>query len=150
MKSPERSIIPEDYITKSTFFFPAAPPSLYNRQFGSSAGGRSATDDDDDEELEEPLDCATARIESAQEAMQGSEGLFIPECDREGRYLPVQCYKSEGYCWCVEPATGRPIPGTSTRHAAPQVLTYFDSHVGDEDEDDDDDEDRRRGINQFL
>ena len=33
--------------------------------------------------------------------MQGSEGTFIPECDREGRYLPVQCYKSEGYCWWV-------------------------------------------------
>ena len=33
--------------------------------------------------------------------MQGSEGMFIPECDREGRYLPVQCYKSEGYCWWV-------------------------------------------------
>ena len=24
---------------------------------------------------------------------------------------------------CVEPETGRPIPGTSTRHAAPQVFT---------------------------
>lgn len=98
----------------------AAPPSLYTRQFGTSATAEENSEDDGVGQVEEPVDCATARLESAQEAMQGSEGMFIPECDREGRYLPVQCYKSEGYCWCVEPATGRPIPGTSTRHAAPQ------------------------------
>ena len=41
--------------------------------------------------------------------MQGSEGMFIPECDREGRYLPVQCYKSEGYCWWVGSAHCAPV-----------------------------------------
>jgi len=90
-----------------------APPSLFTRQFVAS--GEEVA-----EEEEEPLDCTTARVESAQEAMQGSGGMFIPECDRQGRYMQVQCYKSEGYCWCVEPATGRPIPGTSTRNSAPQ------------------------------
>ena len=63
-----------------------APPSLFTRQFVAS--GEEVA-----EEEEEPLDCTTARVESAQEAMQGSGGMFIPECDRQGRYLQVQCYK---------------------------------------------------------
>ena len=35
---------------------------------------------------------------------------------------------------CVEPATGRPIPGTSTRHAAPQVFTNDVMHRTENDE----------------
>ena len=69
--------------------------------------------------VQEKVDCETARLDAAREAMSVSEGLFIPECDRTGKYLPVQCYKSEGYCWCVEPSSGRPIPGTSTRNSRP-------------------------------
>jgi hypothetical protein len=69
--------------------------------------------------VREKVDCETARLDAAREAMSVSEGLFIPECDRTGKYLPVQCFKSEGYCWCVEPSSGRPIPGTSTRNSRP-------------------------------
>ena len=31
----------------------------------------------------------------------------------------MQCYKSTGYCWCVEEASGRPIPGTSVKNERP-------------------------------
>jgi len=92
----------------------AAPPSLYGRQFVEDIKPReeaAATSD--------KVDCETARRDSAREAMSVSEGMFIPECDRAGNYLSVQCYKSEGYCWCVEPSSGRPIPGTSTRNTRP-------------------------------
>ena len=27
--------------------------------------------------------------------------------------------RSEGYCWCVDPLSGRPVPGTSTRRGQP-------------------------------
>ena len=48
----------------------AAPPSLYTRQFGTSATAEESTEDDGVGKVEEPVDCATARLESAQEAMQ--------------------------------------------------------------------------------
>jgi len=91
----------------------AAPPSLYSRQYAI------AQNTEREDATSEKVDCETARRDSAREAMSVSEGLFIPECDRAGQYLPVQCYKSEGYCWCVEPISGRPIPGTSTRNTRP-------------------------------
>ena len=65
------------------------------------------------------VDCETARLEATKEAMSEA-ATFVPECSRSGDYLAVQCYHSEGYCWCVEPQTGRPIPGTSTTNNKPQ------------------------------
>ena len=91
----------------------ATPPSLHVRQYVSDKKAAH------DEAVGEKIDCETARIDAARQAITVSEGQFIPECDRSGNYLPVQCYKSEGYCWCVEPSSGRPIPGTSTRNSRP-------------------------------
>ena len=65
------------------------------------------------------VDCETARLEATKEAMSEA-ATFVPECSRGGAYLAVQCYRSEGYCWCVEPHTGRPIPGTSSTNNKPQ------------------------------
>lgn len=31
----------------------------------------------------------------------------------------VQCYKSAGYCWCVNEDTGKNIPGTSVKNGTP-------------------------------
>ena len=64
------------------------------------------------------VDCETARLEATAEALS-EVSTFVPECSRSGGYLPVQCYRSEGYCWCVDPVSGRPIPGTSTTHDKP-------------------------------
>ncbi|KAG5677833.1 hypothetical protein PVAND_007556 [Polypedilum vanderplanki] len=54
-----------------------------------------------------------------------SDTLFLPECTPDGRYMRVQCYRSTGYCWCVNEDTGKPIPGTSLKDKRPTC----DSHV---------------------
>lgn len=41
-------------------------------------------------------------------------GLFVPECDEHGQYMPTQCHGSTGYCWCVD-RDGREVEGTRTR-----------------------------------
>ncbi|XP_055969618.1 nidogen-1 [Sorex fumeus] len=41
-------------------------------------------------------------------------GLFVPECDEHGQYVPTQCHGSTGYCWCVD-RDGREVEGTRTR-----------------------------------
>ncbi|XP_049919101.1 nidogen-2 isoform X11 [Epinephelus moara] len=47
-----------------------------------------------------------------------SVGAFIPQCDSDGRYRPLQCHGSTGHCWCVdergqERAGTRTPPGTA-------------------------------------
>ncbi len=58
------------------------------------------------------LDCWTERRKS-------TNGNYVPECNSDGTFHRVQCYKSSGYCWCVEASNGRPIPGTSVQNATP-------------------------------
>ncbi|MGD1539679.1 thyroglobulin type-1 repeat-containing protein, partial [Vibrio harveyi] len=41
-------------------------------------------------------------------------GYFKPECDDQGNYLPMQCWHSTGYCWCVD-KEGNEIPDTRIR-----------------------------------
>ncbi len=42
----------------------------------------------------------------------GMIGEFIPQCEEDGAYSPMQCWGSTGYCWCVD-EYGIEIPGTS-------------------------------------
>uniref|UniRef100_A0A7N8YPF2 Nidogen 2a (osteonidogen) n=1 Tax=Mastacembelus armatus TaxID=205130 RepID=A0A7N8YPF2_9TELE len=42
-----------------------------------------------------------------------SLGAFIPQCDSDGHYRPLQCHGSTGYCWCVD-NRGQERPGTRT------------------------------------
>ena len=42
----------------------------------------------------------------------GLIGEFIPQCQEDGSYAPIQCWSSTGYCWCVD-ENGVEIPGTS-------------------------------------
>lgn len=42
----------------------------------------------------------------------GLIGEFIPQCEDDGSYSPIQCWGSTGYCWCVD-LNGVEIPGTS-------------------------------------
>ncbi|XP_066524537.1 CD74 molecule, major histocompatibility complex, class II invariant chain a [Hoplias malabaricus] len=41
-------------------------------------------------------------------------GVYKPQCDEQGNYLPKQCWHSTGYCWCVD-KEGKAIKGTETR-----------------------------------
>ena len=42
----------------------------------------------------------------------GLLGEFIPQCEEDGSYSPLQCWGSTGYCWCVD-SNGIEIPGTA-------------------------------------
>nr|WMI32575.1 MHC class II antigen invariant chain [Gymnocypris przewalskii] len=50
---------------------------------------------------------------------QVKPGYFKPECDEQGNYLPMQCWHSTGYCWCVD-KDGNEVPETRTRGERPQ------------------------------
>lgn len=41
-------------------------------------------------------------------------GSFKPQCDENGNYMPLQCFGSIGYCWCVFP-NGTEVPHTRSR-----------------------------------
>ncbi|XP_076151725.1 nidogen-2 [Alosa pseudoharengus] len=60
------------------------------------------------------------QCEHHRDSLQGSHGgvgAFVPQCDEEGQYRPLQCHGSSGHCWCVdeqgqERAGTRTLPGT--------------------------------------
>ena len=39
---------------------------------------------------------------------------YVPTCDDDGNFTPMQCSASTGYCWCVNIYTGVEIRGTRT------------------------------------
>lgn len=41
------------------------------------------------------------------------QGMYVPQCDEYGHYVPTQCHYSTGYCWCVD-RDGRELEGTRT------------------------------------
>ncbi|XP_047432393.1 nidogen-2 isoform X2 [Mugil cephalus] len=45
-------------------------------------------------------------------------GAYVPQCDAEGQYIPLQCHASTGYCWCVD-STGQHRSGTRTLPGEP-------------------------------
>lgn len=65
-------------------------------------------------------DCNSDRAAALEEQKAGTTALYVPECTPDGRYQQIQCYKSTGYCWCVNEDTGKNIPGTSTKDKKPQ------------------------------
>ncbi|XP_034533827.1 nidogen-2 isoform X4 [Notolabrus celidotus] len=36
---------------------------------------------------------------------------YVPQCEADGQFNPVQCYGETTYCWCVD-QDGREVPGT--------------------------------------
>ncbi|XP_077370479.1 uncharacterized protein nid2a [Festucalex cinctus] len=75
-------------------------------------------------------DGAKSQCEQHRDNLQsGPVGVFIPQCDSDGRYRPLQCHGSTGHCWCVdnrgqERAGTRTPPGMAPtdcdRHEKPQ------------------------------
>ncbi|XP_071833253.1 SPARC-related modular calcium-binding protein 2-like isoform X12 [Apostichopus japonicus] len=60
------------------------------------------------------LSCSVEFQRATAEATRDT-GVFIPQCDEDGSYMPVQCHDEAEYCWCAYVDTGRPIPGSSSR-----------------------------------
>ncbi|CAG9841123.1 unnamed protein product [Diabrotica balteata] len=81
----------------------------------SALGSVSSFDEDSSEVAEDPTDCLSDRKTALAEGYQ----LYVPECTPDGRYQKIQCYKSAGYCWCVNEDTGKNIPGTSIKNGTP-------------------------------
>ena len=55
--------------------------------------------------------CQMQLYQSLHLSSLGKTGVFIPTCDENGDFSPVQCYGSIGYCWCARP-DGTEIDGT--------------------------------------
>ncbi|XP_072895083.1 nidogen-2 [Hemitrygon akajei] len=53
------------------------------------------------------------RLETERNQRGPLVGLYIPQCDDEGNFRPMQCHSSTGYCWCVY-ENGQEVPGTRT------------------------------------
>nr|XP_061802822.1 saxiphilin-like [Nerophis lumbriciformis] len=47
-------------------------------------------------------------------------GVFVPQCDDNGHYIPKQCHGSTGHCWCVD-SQGQERPGTRNPPGAPAI-----------------------------
>ncbi|XP_078535393.1 insulin-like growth factor-binding protein 2 isoform X3 [Lissotriton helveticus] len=62
--------------------------------------------------------------------------LHIPNCDKHGLFNLKQCKMSlngqRGECWCVDPVTGKNIPGAPTVRGDPECPQYFTSHKQEE------------------
>ncbi|KAF5905183.1 nidogen-1 [Clarias magur] len=51
-------------------------------------------------------------------------GNYVPTCDQNGEYTPMQCHDGIGQCWCVYPS-GEEIAGTRTGPGSRPSCTEF-------------------------
>lgn len=47
-----------------------------------------------------------------------ASNVFLPQCQSDGSYSPLQCHDLSGYCWCVTPQ-GRQVPHTAVKGRRP-------------------------------
>lgn len=64
--------------------------------------------------LNDSLPWKTGRCELERQRCSDLIGSYCPQCDRNGDFLPKQCWGSTGYCWCVDVLSGRELPNTRT------------------------------------
>ncbi|XP_069478248.1 thyroglobulin [Ambystoma mexicanum] len=64
-------------------------------------------------------DVIKAVLES-RECAETSSAIFVPACDKDGRYEEVQCLAGE--CWCVD-ALGNQLPGSKVQGEHPKCPT---------------------------
>merc|ERR1712168_250523 len=41
-------------------------------------------------------------IKREKETHESLIGVYVPQCESNGDYSPMQCHVSTGYCWCVD------------------------------------------------
>ncbi|CAH1243299.1 EFCAB14 [Branchiostoma lanceolatum] len=68
--------------------------------------------------------CMQARLEAQTKALIGQ---YVPQCTEDGRYRPLQCHASTGYCWCVD-ELGTTIEGTK---AGRGMIPHCDESFGE-------------------
>ena len=52
-------------------------------------------------------DCAKALAAIRKTGGSRIMGGYIPKCQTNGNYVQIQCSGSTGYCWCVDPKSGK-------------------------------------------
>ncbi|XP_078657509.1 uncharacterized protein LOC144903355 isoform X5 [Branchiostoma floridae x Branchiostoma belcheri] len=81
------------------------------------AGKRASTDGGETK-------CTQDRLEAK---ASGLIGQYVPQCTEDGRYRPLQCHASTGYCWCVD-ELGETIEGTK---AGRGIVPSCDEFLGE-------------------
>eukprot|EP00298_Acanthocystis_sp_HF-20_P012288 c19816_g1_i1.p1 GENE.c19816_g1_i1~~c19816_g1_i1.p1 ORF type:complete len:424 (-),score=175.84 c19816_g1_i1:43-1278(-) len=70
------------------------------------------------------LDCASKNLTSVCRIRAYSPtkaGRYVPSCEVDGSFSPMQCHGSIGMCWCVTD-DGTEIPGTRNRPTRPRPI----------------------------
>ena len=49
--------------------------------------------------------------------------VYVPQCEEDGSFSPVQCHRFIGYCWCVHTQTGEPLSDAMERSETPQCTS---------------------------
>uniref|UniRef100_A0A3P9NLL0 Nidogen 2 n=1 Tax=Poecilia reticulata TaxID=8081 RepID=A0A3P9NLL0_POERE len=70
-----------------------------------------------------PCEHHKERVQASSSREYPVAGAYVPQCDADGQYIPLQCHSSTGYCWCVkedgqERAGTRTPPGAQPRDCA--------------------------------
>ncbi|XP_050299002.1 SPARC-related modular calcium-binding protein 1 isoform X2 [Anthonomus grandis grandis] len=97
---------------------PAPPHGVLNPDVSiipSNPGDYDQMDSKDDE----IPGCLTDRKIAQEEPLS-----YIPECTPDGRYKKVQCFKSVGYCWCVNEDSGKTIAGSAIKDKIPNCTAF--------------------------
>lgn len=104
------------------FANPRSPPHGVLYGDGHPTGsGQNYDDESGERKDEDATDCTSDRQTALSEQHSAKlYELYVPECTPDGRYQKIQCYKSAGYCWCVNEDTGKNIPGTSVKNQTPK------------------------------
>ncbi|XP_068612657.1 nidogen-2 [Brachionichthys hirsutus] len=83
--------------------------------------GTTQTDCDKRDEPEHPKTHCELHRDSVQTTSPEGHpipGVYIPQCDADGQFAPVQCHGSTGHCWCVD-SRGQERAGTRTPPGTP-------------------------------
>ena len=58
--------------------------------------------------------CETHRLRFLKHKANSLGSVFIPRCNEDGYYAPMQCTAKNKYCWCVD-KNGKKKKGSRTR-----------------------------------
>ncbi|KAJ8337567.1 hypothetical protein SKAU_G00365330 [Synaphobranchus kaupii] len=61
-----------------------------------------------------PVTASPIKTKCQLESGEKRIGSYRTQCDKDGNYLPMQCWHGTGYCWCVD-KDGVEIPNTMVR-----------------------------------
>uniref|UniRef100_A0A087XDF4 Nidogen 2 n=1 Tax=Poecilia formosa TaxID=48698 RepID=A0A087XDF4_POEFO len=72
---------------------------------------------DQSERLKTPCEHHKERVQASSSREYPVAGAYVPQCDADGQYIPLQCHGSTGHCWCVD-SSGQERAGTRTAPGA--------------------------------